>query len=150
MGFGRWGWDALRPGGTLEWGCVVEDSINHDKALYSVGFTAWWNLWGPNPKPIPLPSGFTLPRAQSQPRGVPQAEAGEAHNQSRTEGGGVPLVVLSFRAGGDRGAGQKGQKWKSWKCSRGLATVQARDDEDRGHKDGGARTAGGDEDRASN
>lgn len=33
-GLGRCGWDALRLGGPLEWGCVVEDSTRHNKAFY--------------------------------------------------------------------------------------------------------------------
>ena len=91
MGFGRWRWDALTPGGTLEWGCVVEDSMCHDKALYLVGSLPGGTFGDPTQSLSLSRLVLLLPWAWSQPRGVPQAEAGEAHNQSRTEVGGSAL-----------------------------------------------------------
>lgn len=104
----------------------------HDEA-FLLGFAAWRNIWGPNPKATHLPSHFITssdfgPKPTMCPRPMSRAE----------RQGDVVGWVLCFRAGG-LGRGRGG---KTRNDQKDMAIIQARGAEAQGRAEGREGTAG--------
>lgn len=93
----------------------------HDEA-FLLGFAAWLNIWGPNPKSTQPPSHFItslgfVPNPNVCPRPTGRVER---------QGEGVGWVPCS-RAGGDERTPCKGQRWKNHEESGGHSNSSGED-----------------------